>query len=139
MRALILLSAAVVVGGCTHRGQPAAGTGGRQAAGDEAALAAVLQGRVAGPPQDCVNLTDLGDSTPYGRDAILFRGHTDEVVYVNRPAGGCPALAFGAALRSRTSAAQLCRGDIVTVFDSQSGTEFGGCALGQFTPWRRPR
>jgi hypothetical protein len=34
---------------------------------------------------------------------------------------------------------QLCRGDIVTVFDPISGVEFGGCSLGEFTPYRATR
>jgi len=137
---IIVLSAAILAVGCTHNGGPQASARAQaQAAEDEAGLAAVLRGRIAGPPQDCVNQGDLGGNKSYGRGVILFSGRTDDVVYVNRPAGGCSDLNFGRALKTRTTTTQLCRGDIVTVFDPISGTEYGGCGLGEFTPYRRAR
>ena len=62
-----------------------------------------------------------------------------DVVYVNRGAGGCRALAFGRALRTRNPTGNLCSGDIVTAFEPVSGVEYGGCSLGEFVPYRRPR
>ena len=67
---------------------------------------------------------------------MLFEG-PGNVLWVNRPPGGCPTLAFGRAFRTRTPSSQLCRGDIVTVFDPVSGAEFAGCSLGDFVPYRR--
>jgi hypothetical protein len=140
MKTIIMLLAAVLAAGCTHNGGPQASERARaQAAEDEAGLAAALSGRIAGPPQDCVDARDLGGNKSYGRGVILFGGRTDDVVYVNRPAAGCPGLDFGWALKTRTTTTQLCRGDIVIVFDPVSGTEYGGCGLGEFTPYRRAR
>jgi hypothetical protein len=140
MKSIIMLCAAILVVGCTHSGQPVAGTGDEtQATGHEADLAAALSGRTAGAPQDCVNEGDLGGNKSYGRDVIVFSGRTEEVVYVNRPTGGCGGLDFGRALKITTPAAKLCRGDIVTVFDPVSGVEYGSCSLGEFTPYRRAR
>ena len=102
----------------------------------EAALARALEGRVARPPVSCVRLTDLGGNRSAGEDAIIFQGNGRRL-YLNRPAGGCPSLDFGRALRVRSSTGQLCRGDIVTVFDPTTGTEHGGCGLGEFTPYDR--
>ena len=68
---------------------------------------------------------------------ILFNGRTNDVVYVNRPAGGCSDLEFGRAIKTQTPTTRLCRGDIVTVFDPVSGMDYGGCSLGEFTPYRR--
>ena len=140
MKTIIMLFAAILAAGCTYnRGPQASARAQTQAAEDEAGLAAALSGRIAGPPQDCVDQTDLGGNKSYGRGVILFSGRTSDVVYVNRPAAGCPGLDFGRALKTRTTTTQLCRGDIVTVFDPVSGTEFGGCSLGEFTPYRRAR
>lgn len=140
MKTIILLFAAILAAGCTHNGGPQASARAQaQAAEDEAGLAAALSGRIAGPPQDCVDQGDLSGNKSYGRGVILFSGRTNDVVYVNRPVGGCPDLNLGRALKTRTTMTQLCRGDIVTVFDPISGTEYGGCGLGQFTPYRRAR
>jgi hypothetical protein len=140
MKTIIMLCAAILVVGCTHSGQPVAGTGDQtQAAEHEADLAAALSGRTAGPPQDCVNEADLGGNKSYGRGVILFSSRTDDVVYVNRPTAGCPTLDFGRAIKIKTPASKLCRGDIFTVFDPVSGIEYGSCSLGEFTPYRRAR
>jgi hypothetical protein len=138
MKTIIILSAAILAAGCTYSGGPQASARAQeQAAEGEGDLSAALSGRIAGPPQDCVNEADLGGNKSYGRGVILFSGRTNDVVYVNRPAAGCPGLNFGRALKTRTTTTQLCRGDIVTVFDPVSGTEYGGCSLGEFTPYRR--
>jgi hypothetical protein len=140
MKSIIMLCAAILVAGCTSSAAPEAGAPAQaQAAGHEADLAAALSGRTAGPPQDCVTEADLGGSQAYGKDVIVFSGRAEDVVYVNRPAGGCPGLEFGRAIKIQTPAARLCRGDVVTVFDPLSGIGFGGCSLGEFTPYRRAR
>jgi hypothetical protein len=140
MKTIILLSVAILVAGCTHGGGPETSAPAQsQAVKDEADLAAALSGRIAGPPQDCVSERDLGGNKSYGRGVIMFSGRTDDVVYVNRPPAGCPELHSGRALKTRTTATQLCRGDIILVFDPVSGMEFGGCSLGEFTPYRRAR
>ena len=98
-------------------------------------LAEALAGRTAGTPVPCVSQRDLRSNRSVG-DAILFDGPGD-IVYVNRPAGGCPSLDFGRVLITRTTSSRLCRGDIATVVDPVSGTEYGGCGLGDFVPYRR--
>jgi hypothetical protein len=136
------LCTAVFVVGCAHHAGPTARTPAQTQAGeDEAALAAALSGMTAGPPQDCVSLRDLdGGSKLSTRSVIVFKGHfSNEVLYVNRPPATCVGLDSGRAIKTRTTMTQLCRGDIVTVFDPMSGIEFGTCALGEFTPYRRTR
>jgi hypothetical protein len=138
MRTIILLSVAILVAGCAHNGGPEVSASTQaQVAKDEADLAVALSGRIAGPPQACVSQTELGGTRSFGRGIVLFSGRTGDVVYVNRPAAGCPDLGSGRAFKARTTATQFCRGDIVTVFDPVSGMDFGGCALGEFTPYRR--
>ncbi len=135
MRTAVILLAALPLAACAHNAAPRATTRAK-AAGDEAALANVLKGRVAGPPQECVNLVQLTDNRAYGRDVIVFNGPTKDTVWVNRPPNGCLYLEPGRALLVKPTTDQLCRGDSVTVLDPTSGTQFGGCGLGQFTPYR---
>ena len=120
---------AALAGGCAMSADP----GPSPAA--ESELARALDGRVAGAPVSCVRLADLGGNRSAG-DAIIFDGHGSRL-YLNRPSGGCPSLAFGRALRVRSSTGQLCRGDIVAVFDPTTGTDYGGCGLGDFIPYER--
>ena len=138
MKASMMLFAVVVVAAFALGARPETRVRG-QARGteDEAKLAAALKGMVAGPAQDCVIERNLGSNKSYGGRTILFHGPTDDVVYVNHLAAVCPGLDSGLSLKVRTPAARLCRGDIVTVFDPVSGSEFGGCSLGKFTPYRR--
>lgn len=128
MKAIVPIAAALLAGGCAM-GEPVERSG-------EARLAADLDMRMRGEPQTCVALRRLGGNRAFGEGGILFEG-TGHTVYVNRPPGGCPSLRFGRALRVRTTGAQLCAGEIVSVFDPVSGTEFGGCALGEFVPYHR--
>jgi hypothetical protein len=138
MKIIAMLLAIVVAAGCTHGGRPDTGVRDQaRATENEAKLAAALSGRIAGPAQDCVNERDLRGNESYGAQVILFRGQTDDLVYVNRPSAPCPGLDSGGAVRVRTPAARLCRGDIATVFDPVSGIEWGGCSLGEFKPYRR--
>jgi|SRR5436189_3711686 hypothetical protein len=101
----------------------------------EAELARILAGRVERPAVACVNIRNLGGNRTVG-DAIVFGGGMRRI-YVNRPAGGCPDLEPGRSLHLRATTGQVCRGDIVTVVDHVSGTNFGGCGLGDFTPYDR--
>ena len=133
MRHLILLASACLAAGCTTD-EPV-----DTAMNDEAKLAAELAGyEPAGPPVACVNMRDLHGNKSAGEAAIVFDGPGGRK-WVNRPAGGCPTLEFGRALRTRTSSTQLCRNDIATVFDPVSRAEYGGCGLGDFEPYRRVR
>jgi hypothetical protein len=133
MRHLILLAAACLAAGC------AADDPVETAANDEAKLAAQLAGyEPDGPPVHCVSMRDLDGNRSAGEAAIVFAGHGGRK-WVNRPAGGCPSLEMGRALQTRTSSTQLCRGDIATVFDPVSGSQYGGCGLGDFEPYRRVR
>jgi hypothetical protein len=137
MKVFFVLLAAALVVGCTHSSQQEATGTQTQSAKTEADLAAALSGRVAGQAQDCVSERDLGENKAYGKDVIVFKGRTDEVVYVNRLLSPCPGLEFGRAIAFTTPQTRICRGDLVNVFDPVTGVQFGGCGLGEFTPYRR--
>lgn len=135
MKHLLLIASACLAAGCTTDTEDRVD----MAANDEATLAAQLRGyEPAGPPVQCVSMRDLRGNRSAGEGAIVFSG-TGGRLWVNRPAAGCPDLGFSRALRTRTTGTRLCRGDIATVFDPVARTEFGGCGLGDFEPYRRVR
>ena len=131
MKRIMTLSFAGLAAGCMASDEPVELSQRAQSQLDEA-----LAGRSAGPALTCVPQRELRNTRTIGEGVMLFEGPGD-VLWVNRPPGGCPTLAFGRAFRTRTPSSQLCRGDIVTVFDPVSGTEFAGCSLGDFVPYRR--
>lgn len=132
MRTLLILSLAVLTAGCMADGPPP-----EMSARAQEKLAEATEGRTPGQPVQCVQLRELRDNSSAGNDAIIFTTVHSDLIYVNRPPAGCP-LDYGRSLVIRTTVGQLCRGDIVGVFDPVSGTHFGGCALGMFEPYRRP-
>jgi hypothetical protein len=123
--------AAVLLSGCMTDEETALSTEG------ESRLAAELDGYVAaGPPVSCVRAQDMQGNRSVTGDAILFSGSGGRL-WVNRTRGNCPSLEGGRSLRHTTTQSQLCSGDIVNVFDPATGVEYGGCSLGEFTPYRR--
>ena len=100
-------------------------------------LAAALEGRVpAGPPLSCVPQRDVRGNDIIDDRTILFEG-PGNTVYVNRTRTSCGGVRPWHALRLRTVGSQMCENDLVVAFDPTSGTEYGGCALGRFEPYRR--
>jgi hypothetical protein len=131
MKRIPALAALAFAAGC------AAQDPGEMRADSEARLAAQLRDyEQSGPGQSCVSMREVHGNRSAGEGAILFTG-TGGRIFVNRPPAGCPVLSSGRSLQIRTTTSQLCRGDIVTVADLTTGMEFGGCGLGEFTPYRR--
>jgi hypothetical protein len=130
MKTIVTLGLACLAAGCT-------GEGGVQSSRAADSTADALAGRTAGAPVGCVNLRDLRGNRSIGDGAILFEG-PGGLVYVNRPAGGCPDLNSGRTLVTRTPSGRLCSGDIATVVDPVSRVNYGSCGLGEFVPYRRP-
>ena len=133
MKRIVSLLVAGLGAGCMASDEPVELSGRAQQRFDEA-----LAGRNAGPAVSCVPQRGLRNTRTIGDGVMLFEGPGD-VLWVNRPPGGCPTLSIARSFRTRTPSSQLCRGDIVTVFDPVSGAEFAGCSLGDFVPYRRLR
>ena len=127
-----VLAALFLVAGCVA--QPP-----RHQSASTGDAAAALEGRTAGADLGCVSTHELRGSRPLAQgEGILFEARGD-LVYVNRPPGGCPGLSEDAALSTATPAGRLCAGDVVQAFDRSSGVPSGSCTLGRFTPYRRGR
>jgi hypothetical protein len=106
--------------------------------GEEAKLAAALANYAPdGPTTDCVSERQLGDNRSVGQGTIIFNGTSSYRLWVNHPSGGCPNLNGGLALVFHTPVDRLCRGDIAGVVDPVSHINYGGCILGDFTPYHR--
>ncbi len=137
MKRLIFAGCIGLLAGCTMNGP--ADT--RAAAGeDEARLSDALAGyEQSGPSVSCVTQRYLRGNRSAGEVAIIFDDQSPGKIWVNRPPAGCPSLNPGRALITKTPSDRLCRGDIARVADLVSGIEYGGCGLGDFTPYQRRR
>lgn len=102
----------------------------------EASLAAMLEGRVAGKPVDCLNLRDIRSSRIIDRTAIVYDtgGGT---FYVNRPRMGADSLRRDKVMVTDTQSSRLCSIDVVHLYDSASRMQMGFVGLGDFVPYRK--
>ena len=131
MKPVIAFLVAVSAAGGLSAGKPA-----ELSDQGQARLDAELAGRTAGPAATCLPQRDIRQTRTIAGGVMLFEGRND-TLWVNRASAGCAALRHGRAFHTVTPSTSLCSGDIVTVFDPVSGTEFGGCHLDHFVPYRR--
>jgi hypothetical protein len=103
----------------------------------EAQLEKMLEGRVAGEPQNCINLTSARSSTIIDGTAIVYRAGS--TLWVNRPKGGAESLDDDDILVTKTIGSQLCSIDSVELRDRSSHMYAGFVSLGEFVPYRRAK
>lgn len=97
-----------------------------------------LAGKVAGEPINCIPMRNADEAIRISDDILLYRV-SNRLVYRNDLAPSCSGLARNSDIMVvRTVSTQLCDGDIINLVDRTSGSSFGGCALGKFTPYRTP-
>ncbi|HEX8573259.1 MAG TPA: hypothetical protein VF759_10965 [Allosphingosinicella sp.] len=101
----------------------------------EADLSEELAGRSAGPPQDCVPASTLGNLAP--RDSMTLAYRSGDTIWLNRLAATCPALRPTSTLIVEAHGSQYCRGDRFRTVEPGQSIPGGSCVLGPFTPWRR--
>jgi len=103
----------------------------------EAKLAKLLDGRVAGRPQDCIFLPAIRSSRIIDRTAIVY--DAGRTLYVNRPRSGAESLDDDDILVTNLhgSGSQLCSIDIVQLHDRSSHFYSGFVGLGEFVPYRK--
>jgi hypothetical protein len=107
------------------------------AAKAEAKLAKLLDGRVAGEPQDCIYLPSVRSSRIIDRTAIVYEAGS--TLYVNRPRNGASTLDDDDILVTdlHGSGSQLCSIDVVRLHDRTSFFYSGFVSLGDFVPYKR--
>ncbi len=101
----------------------------------EAQLEKMLEGRVAGEPQNCINLSSARSTTIIDGTAIVYR--VGSTLWVNRPTGGASSLDDDDILVLKTSTSQLCSIDTIELRDQTSRMYSGFVSLGKFVPYRK--
>ena len=131
MRIGLLLIGAAAVAGCA----PAAPV--ERTAEAQTHLDKVLAGRVAGPPQNCLNQFRTRDMITIDDNTVLFK--VGSTYYRNDfRSEGCSQLSRpGSAMVTKSPTTQLCSGDIITINDTASGMMLGACSFGEFVPYRK--
>lgn len=131
MKRFLVLPLAVLAASCAPAGPI------ELSAEEQSELAEALKGRTAEATVACIDQRTAGGNKSFGEGVVLFGDRSDKIVYVNRPAAGCPVIDSSRALVIRTTSSRFCRGDIGSVVDPVSGFGYGACTLGDFTPYRR--
>ncbi len=103
----------------------------------EAKLAKMLDGRVAGKPQDCIFMPSIRGSRVIDRTAIVY--DAGGTLWVNRPRTGAESLDDSDILVTnlRGGGSSLCSVDIVQLRDQTSHFYSGFVGLGEFVPYKR--
>jgi hypothetical protein len=101
----------------------------------EAKLEKMLEGRVAGEPQDCIFLPSIRNTRVIDKTAIVY--DAGRTLWVNRPEGGAASLDDDDILVTRLHNSQLCSIDVVQLRDRSSYFYSGFVALGDFVPYRK--
>lgn len=127
-RLLPPLAASLALAGASAQASPA---------DHEAELARAVQGRVAGAPVDCIDLSRVHSSHIIPDTAIVY--DAGSVIYVNRPRAGADSLDYWDIMVNRLYASQLCSIDAVQLIEQGSHAFSGLVFLGEFVPYRRIR
>jgi hypothetical protein len=127
----LIASAASAIGSCTA--VPPAQTVAIQAR-EQARLAQLTAGKIAGPTTDCLPTYRANDMVVVNDNTIAFK--QGRRLFVNNMQGSCYGLDRGTtALVTRTPSTQLCRGDIATLVDTSTRVAVGSCVFGDFVPY----
>lgn len=106
-------------------------------ASPEAQLAKALEGRVAGEPVDCLDLSDIRSTRIIDRTAILYETGGGKL-YVNRPDGGAGSLDRFDVMVNKVWGGRLCDVDVVDLYDPGARIQTGFVFLGKFVPYTKP-
>lgn len=132
----LILIAAAGLGACAYSSPQEFAA---QAARDQAKLASLTAGKIAGPPMSCLSNWRSRDMVVVNENIVAFRDGRNRV-YINNMRGPCNGLGPSrGALVTQSTSSSLCSGDIAQVFDSSSGVTFAGCAFGDFIPFETGR
>ena len=101
-------------------------------------LADRLKNRVAGPPQKCVSISQLGQPVVYGSATILYSG-SGRTEYRNDLLSRCPGLDDDDLIVTEIYGSQLCSGDPIQPVDRFSGIGGRVCRLGDFIPYTKAK
>ena len=96
---------------------------------------AEIAGRIAGPAQRCVTLTQSEGLHAANRSTLAVR--TGKTVWINQMQEGCSGFGQWDVLVTEPIGSYHCRGDLVRSFDRYSRIPGPACVLGDWAPYRR--
>ncbi len=99
-------------------------------------LAKALDGRVAGTPVRCIQLSRVNGPQIVDRTTILYRDGGR--LWRTGPRGACPSLRPLTALVTEVYGGQLCRNDRFRILAPGDIIASGTCLFTDFTPYDRP-
>ncbi|PZU10176.1 hypothetical protein [Sphingomonas sp.] len=129
-----MLAAALIAGGASARPPKATPINAK----GEAALAKLLEGRVAGKPVSCISAMNSQSSQVIDGTAVVYQS-TGRTIYVNRPRVGADQLDSDDILVTRIWGSQLCSLDQVRLVDRTSRFPRGFVGLGEFVPYTKAK
>jgi hypothetical protein len=109
-----------------------------EAAQEQAELAPLLAGKVAGRPMSCLPINVRDSMRVIGPNLVVFRDGANRT-YVNRMRGSCVGMNGHNALVTNHfgGTSSPCSGEIAQVVDPSTGAGYGSCVWGDFEPFVR--
>lgn len=133
MRSLSLLLLDAAVASCTA--QP---PGPAPAPRNQAQFQALVAGKVAQPPQSCMDYRRNTDFVVLDETTVAYRESLNRV-FVAHLSPGCSSLGGAGpyALVTTQTVPSLCHGDIARVVDTMAHITVGSCTFDSFVPYVR--
>jgi len=128
MKHLAWIAPALLAGACATPQQVA-----ETKAEDARLLARTLEGRVAGPAQDCIP-TGFIDGPQVVGDSLIYR-QSGKRLWRSQVGDRCPFLRDDQIVVSILYGTQVCRNDRFRLIDRGSRIPSGDCTFGQFVPY----
>jgi hypothetical protein len=137
MRSISLLIAGTVLASSTTAPPPPSAA--MRSPSGERAYQALIAGKVAGAPMNCLPTYHQNDMSIIDGRSIAFRVGT-RTAYLVHLTPGCELLDAGhyALLSRQFGGSQLCRGDIQQVTDLMNHVTVGSCTVADIVPYTRP-
>ena len=114
---------------------PTAGAEDSAATEGEIKLAKMLEGRVAGEPQSCINVRPNYDLKMIEGTALVYK--SGSTLYVNVPSNAEAIDNDDALVRRTIFGNRICSTDIITTVNRHAGFYTGNIMLGDFVPYRK--
>ena len=129
MRRLILAAASLSIAACATAST-------RDTSADDRQLAQAIDGRVAGKPQNCIEISRVQGPEAIGDRTVVYR-QSGRRVWISHLQEACPALRGDRILIVRSFGNQICRLDRFDLVSRDSPIPSGFCFFGDFTPYDR--
>jgi hypothetical protein len=137
---LLLIGAGAALAGCMMAPPgPGQDPETMRSASGQRALDALMTGRVAGTPVNCIPSFNTRDMQVIDGQNVAFRVGT-RTVYMAQLSQGCSLLGAGgySLLTSQFGGTGLCRGQIAQVVDLRNNVTVGSCTIQDIIPYSRP-